>query len=312
MHSKSNRKKMIIALTAGFLAALGMFTSFNQKDAQEQKSINEVQILKNQMNKLSDNITIGISPISKDIAILAKQKIPVGTVLKAEMMESKQINPQLMPTNSLNNLYSLIGKISIKDINSGDFIKNSDIAENTYTEIDLPDGMRAISVPVAYLQGLASFIKKGSCVDIISTAKTSTEQPELILQNIKLISIDGATAGVTESNKATSLTFQIPASSSARIVNAMMSGKLLIVARNFTDKKIISKNYKERIHSSKSNSSININPLSANYKLPELPTLTKISPNGLPQPASPTASSSRKVELIQANVKSDVTFNSDY
>lgn len=311
MRSKSNRKKTIIALTAGFLAAFGIFTSFNQKDAQVQRSINEVQQLKVQMSKLSQNMITGITPSSTNIAILAKQKIPSGTVLKAEMMEARQIKPELMPVGSLNNLYSLIGKVSLKDIKLGDFIKNTDIVENSYTEIDLPDGMRAISIPVAYIQGLATFMKKGSSVDIISTAKTATEQPELILQNIKLISVDGQTAGVTDATKATSLTFQIPAASSARLVNAMMSGKLLIVARNFTDKKIISKNNNEKKHYAAS-SSLNISPISSNYNLPELPALTKLSPSGLPAPASPSVKPTRKVELIQANVKSEVNFNSDY
>ncbi|MEI7474031.1 MAG: Flp pilus assembly protein CpaB [bacterium] len=318
MRSKSNRKKIMIAVTAGIISAFGIFTSFTKKDAVIQDLSKELQSQKTELGRLSQNLQSGVNVVNSNLAVVSRQNIPSGVVLTTEMMEAKQINAKLMPPDVSNNLYSLVGKISAKAIKAGDFIKNSDVMENSFAGLDLPEGMRAISIPVSYIQGLASYITKGSYVDIISMAKTATEQPELILQNVKIISLEGVPDGTAQSViKATAITFQIPAGSSARIVDAMMSGKLQVVARNFTDKKIIgNKSYKKR-HSA-SSSGHNYGSIIPGYKLPEVPsisgvpTLPAISSSGLPLPAAPKLQHTKSVELIQANVKSEVNFNSDY
>lgn len=314
MRSKSNKKKkIIIAVCAGIIAAFGIFSSVNKKDAMIDKLSQELNTQKAQLANISQNISGSINDISANKAVIAKKDIPAGTIINNEIIEEKHFEQALIPSDANKNLYSLIGKVAAKDIKSGEFVKKADIMENNYNGLDLPSGMRAITIPVSYLQGLGSYMSKGSRVDIISTTKTDSSKPQVILQDVKIISLEGVSDGDNQpATKATSITFQIPAELSANIVDAMMSGKLQIVARNLTDRVKVKSSTTSTKNRNKTVSSIkNV----SNFTLPEIPAITGIpssSMSGLPSPAMPSLAPTKKVELIQANVKSEVTFDSDY
>lgn len=320
MRSNNKTKRLTIAIITGILATFAAFSLFNtinqQKDlilglnSKLQEQSKEISNIKDNKILLSAQNSTQQSGLVNVVA--AKTDIKAGTKLNSEMLEVRQADFLKAPDSGFNDSGMLVGKITLSDIKTGDFITKDKIIGIKGVNFNIPAGMRAITIPTQYIQGLASYITVGSRIDIISTSKGNGSKPEIVLQNIRIISLEGVTGsldGETMSTpSATAVTLEIPAGYASKLVNAMIGGKLQVITRGHKDNKII--------RSGDSSGGIGyVSPkISYNQVLPPAPKDIKLFQNKsygiLPEPAMPPVrSSSRKIELIQANVKSEVTFD---
>lgn len=314
MYSSSNKRKLFIAILVGILLSLFLNKLINDQKAQ----VNELSSkLKNQNEVilgLKNQSVTGNTSQQSGYVVLAKKDIVPGMLLTPDMLEVKQISPKDVLVGSFNDINTAVGQSVISNIKTGEAITQSNTVKLSSANFNIPVGMRAITIPVEYIQGLGSYINIGSKVDIISTSasKNNTNKPDIVLQNIKIISFEGSTSPSTLTSPigATAITFEIPATSAPKLVESMSNGKLQIIVRNNFDNKLIRRN-------TRSFNNYNISNVSYIKKLslPPVPQLTtnfgRTGFSDLPSPAIPLSQPSKKVEIIQANIKSEVSFDNN-
>ena len=297
MRTNKNTSKIILAVIVAFLATMISYSAFSnmQKQLGEQQKLIELMqnTTKSKINK--DNFPYAVS--TKDLK--------AGELVADEDVDFKKFDFE--NKDAFENRSDVINKVLLKDIASGETFTTSHIAKVSNDDITLKEGYRALTLPADKFQGKSSKMAVGSNVDIFNSSGSS----EWDLENIKIISFEGAKNAVGISTtpditSASSITFEVPADSIADFISNASRGGLTLVARNPGDKYVF--------HKKNSYDSFAKNYKGGSYSsLPNLPSSVPISNlpgnlSGLPQPIKPQAAS-QAVEIIEANVKSKVTFD---
>lgn len=311
-----NKKKLIIAAVAGIFASFILFSTlnnFNHKIEDQKKIINDISV-KTAAPKDSN--------ANYPKVFIAKQHIVTGTRISSSMLEEKSIEPAIRPLDAVKDTNETEGLTAAVNIEAGDIITKNKLKNTETGFIDIPPGMRAITIPVESIQGFASYITAGTKIDIISTAKD--DSTDIIAQNIKIIAFENSTKPSADVkappiSEIKAITLQVPANLTARIVEAMTKGKLQIITRNYNDNQIVAAAVK------KEKPNYNSSPMPVRMNLPsppQIPQTSLIPPSQLPMPlggagnfpkapvpVKKNSKSQKKVEFIQASVKSDVMFD---
>ncbi len=298
---KNNKKKIFIALIIGIVLT---FMIFNILNAQNQKLLDQEALLaKIQKEKNKPQVVVKKTKKVTRKAVVTKFNMKKNSKIDPKSVKIKEIESKNLPPGYINDVLSILNKRVVKDIKSGEILKYSDLSSEDPSGFDIELGKRAITIPKEFIQGIASHIKVGSKVDILSTSKSKGKRPELVLQNVEIISLEtmlGSGDNEMPATKASAITFEIPAKKSPNLVNAMVNGKLQIIVRGHSDEKIISTNpFNFTMKKSK--------------KLPPPPDESKLLQNtkrsDLPKPQKPVSKTkTHKLEFIEANVKTEHTF----
>lgn len=205
---------------------------------------------------------------------------------------------------------AVVNKVLLQDISSGTMFTNAYIAKVSSDDVALKDGYRALTLPAENFQGKSSKMTIGSNVDIYSASSDNN----WTLENIKIISVEGSKAATATAksapsddvSNASSITFEVPADRIADFISNISKSKLVLVARNASDKRTVRK--KSNSYSSNDGSSGAYLPnLPASVPISDYPKTKNSGISALPQPIKPEAVP-QSVEMIEANVKSKVTF----
>lgn len=291
MRSNKNKTKIILAVTVAFLATMISYSAFKHMRNQ----LNEQQKLIEVMQK-----TEAGSKQELYAYAIAKNNLKTGEIVSDEDVDFKQFDN--MNTNAFENRSDVVNKVLLKDISSGEIFTTAHIAKVSNDDVTLKDGYRALTLPADNFQGKSDTMKQGSFVDVYSTSSDNN----WVLEDVRIISFDlgkninlpGSNSGIMNAN---AITFEVPADSISEFISNASKSKLVLVARSANDKKNF---YKKSKGSYKGDYDANSIP-----SLPKLPASVPIkNMSGLPQPIQPTIQQPA-VEVIEANVKSKVTFD---
>ena len=296
MRSNKNRTKIILAATVAIIASVISYSAFKNMNGQlteQQKLIEVMQKVK--ASHYDESSTYAV----------AKADLKAGEIVSDEDVDFKQfdtVNP-----NAFDNRSDVVNKVLLQDITSGTEFTSAHIAKISNDDVTLKEGYRALTLPTTTFQGRSNKMTAGTAVDIFS----STGDSSWVMENVRIISaegskIPGVSAGLED---ATTVTFEVPADSISDFISNASKGNLVLVARNANDKKVYHKTAKPK-------NSYNGGAMSS---LPNLPSSVPIGNfsggntsgnnlSGLPMPIQPV-SQGDSVELIEANVKSKVTFD---
>lgn len=303
MRTNKNTSKIVLAVTVAFLATMISYSAFSKMQSQmsdQQKIIESMQ-----SSKAGDSQTANYA------YAVATQDLAAGEIVSDKDVDFKQFD--IENKAAFENRSDVVNKVLLKGITAGETFTNAHIAKVSNDDVTLKDGYRALTLPADNFQGKSETMKVGSVVDIYSTAVDSN----WFLEGIRLVSFESnktAVPGVAPSApdilNASSITFEVPASEISYFISNVSKGKLMLVTRNANDKQISRKPVKK--HTSYTANSY--------PSLPNLPASVPINNlqgakgsgadnlSGLPQPIQPTAQQPA-VEVIEANVKSKVTFD---
>lgn len=287
MRTNKNTSKIIIATAVAFLATMISYSAFRNMHNQMEEQQKLIEVM--QKTKAGTNQ-------SEYAYAIAKNDLKSGEIVSDEDVDFKQFAN--IDTNAFENRSDVVNKVLLKDILSGEVFTNSHIAKISNDDVSLRDGYRALTLPVDKFQGRSNKMNPGTSVDIYD----ASNDDGCVLENIKIISLESknGVSGNSSINMsdASSITFEVPADSISSFISNVSKGTMVLIARGANDKKIVRKKPKPSY--------------SANFipSLPNLPSSPPISnfPSGLPQPIQP-APQQASVEVIEANVKSKVTFN---
>jgi len=183
--SKKNQKKMIIAIALGLVATVGVFSMVNGQKAQVTQL--SQQLAAQQAAATATAQTQPVAPVEDTSnTILAKADIKSGEIITINKIEKKEYKKNELPPNFFFNESFVLGKTASQDIFAGKIITGDDILANSVNSLNIPSGMRAITIPTSLIQGLTSYIYVGSKIDIL----TAKSPPEFIVQNIKIVAFE--------------------------------------------------------------------------------------------------------------------------
>lgn len=301
MRTNKNTSKIILAATVAILATMISYSAFSNmrnQMSEQQKMIDAMQTAKG-----------GNQAVSDYAYAIATANLTAGEIVSDQDVDFKQFD--IENKDAFENRSDVVNKVLLKSIAAGETFNTSHIARISNDDVTLKEGYRALTLPADNFQGKSETMKAGSVIDIYSTAVDSN----WVLEGVKIMSFGvgnsaapGAAPATPDIMNASSITFEVATEDISSFISNISKGKLMLVTRSANEKPV----RKKAKHSNFSGGSY--------AALPNLPTsvpITNLSApsskdasnlSGLPQPIQPTVQQP-SVEVIEANVKSKVTFD---
>lgn len=296
MRKNKNTSKIILAVIVAGLATMISYTVFSNMRNELEGKDQLIELMQNTKGQNTTGENFAYAVATKDLK--AGELVSDGDVdFKTVPMED---------ATAFDNRSDVINKVLLQDITTGSTFTTTHIAKisNDGGDATLKNGYRSLTLPAESFQGKSSKMTVGTSVDIFSASQDDSWS----LDNVKILAIEGATAGkpATSLTDAVAIDFEVPADNIAAFISSVSKSKLILVARNPNDKKITKKKVSYNTGGSYGAAMNSLPNLPPAVPINNMPVADNIS--GLPSPIKPSAPS-QEVEMIEANVKSKVTFD---
>lgn len=181
-----------------------------------------------------------LSPIddeNQEVVIVAALEIPYGTKVTGRHLRVEHRPAESMPEGAIRSLEDVEGMVATVTVVRGEILIGARFAEHgagsTLAALISPN-MRAVTVRVDDVVGVAGFLLPGNRVDILATRKVNkSTKTETILKNIKVLAVDQTAA--TQANDPVivrAVTMEMTPSQSERLMKAKAEGTIQLTLRN--------------------------------------------------------------------------------
>jgi len=166
--------------------------------------------------------------------VAAATDIPVGTKLDLSHVKVLQVSPEYAPENGYSELEAVVGNVAKQGLYKGEIIVKPRIEEDvsgSRLAALISEGMRAITVKVDAVTGVAGFLHPGSRVDLIAVGRGNAKT---ILQDLKILAV-GTQVETKEGGavKVATITLEVDPRQAEIVAKA---GKLRLTLRNPLDR----------------------------------------------------------------------------
>lgn len=181
--------------------------------------------------------------------VTATQDIPANTVIKPEMLELKNFPISLQTGKEITDVNAAVGRLSPVAISKGEYLLDNRLIKPgegkdrlAYT---VPEGMRAMSIPVTAVTGVSNMIKIGDRVDIVGIvpANSASAEPRstIILQNIEILAVGSAFKDTTTQQSAdtATLTVAVDPQSALKLKLALKNTDFALALRPPSDRNLV-------------------------------------------------------------------------
>jgi pilus assembly protein CpaB len=126
--------------------------------------------------------------------VVAAEDIPAKTKVMEKMLTFKKIPKEYQHPNEIINPEDVVNKILLVPVTAGESIMSNQVLGPEERKEGLayivPNGKRALSIPVDEVSGVAGLIKPGDHVDILATLEINdTPFTSVPLQNIEVLAV---------------------------------------------------------------------------------------------------------------------------
>lgn len=184
--------------------------------------------------------------IETEAVVTAVRDIPAYTTIDATMLTFTNYPKGAAHPKAARNIADIIGRTTEGAILSGEQILTEKLkSDKSGMSYIVPDGMRAVTIAVNEVTGIAGFIKTADHVDVVCTATTEYSDKYntsvVIVQNVKVAALDKKVVSATSSDGTvtastyTYLTLFVTPQQAVEIVHASNTGTLSVTLRNFND-----------------------------------------------------------------------------
>jgi pilus assembly protein CpaB len=188
--------------------------------------------------------------IPTEKVVVAVADLPIATTLRADVLTVVDWPIASRPDGTVADPAELEGKVVNVSIGKGEPILRSKLASGegkSALSTVLPSGMRAVSVRVDDVVGVAGFIHPGDHVDVIVTMspQTGSAPPisKIILQNIKVLAVgkelESRTRDLQKPVPATVATLMVDSEQSERLALSASKGQILLALRSGIDEEVV-------------------------------------------------------------------------
>ncbi|SQD77309.1 Flp pilus assembly protein CpaB [Moritella yayanosii] len=167
--------------------------------------------------------------------------IPVGTVIESKHIKLKVLPESMSADNTVADPDEIYGMIAKDTIYIDDIIRLERLlikGEGSTLASLISENMRAVSIRVDDVVGVAGFLLPGNRIDILNTVSGSggSVNTEVILHNIKILAIDQRAA--IDENKpqlVRAITVEVNLEQAEILMTARNKGRLQLALRNPSD-----------------------------------------------------------------------------
>jgi pilus assembly protein CpaB len=165
---------VLVALCAGALAALLSYRFLQQERVRASERTRPVPV------------------------VLATQDIPARTIIEPNMVSEATRSIATLPPNCASSLPEVVGRATTVALTVGEPIQRTDYSPEAVSlglAYAVPQGMRAVTVALDSIIGVAGFLKPGDHVDVVATFDvgrfnfSNTAVTRTVLQDVELLAI---------------------------------------------------------------------------------------------------------------------------
>ncbi len=182
--------------------------------------------------------------IPQTTVVVAKTIIPAHTRILAEMLEVRTISTDGVHPDAMRNLNDVAGGITRTEIITGEQILGHRIItdeRNAILAYRIPEGMRAISIPIGDASGVAGYISPGDNIDILISFDDKEINDMLttytIFQKVKVLATGGETRDRDNEDQGVvnTLTLAVLPEQAEVLAFANMTGNIYVTLRSPLD-----------------------------------------------------------------------------
>ncbi|MCC4263838.1 Flp pilus assembly protein CpaB [Oceanimonas baumannii] len=168
--------------------------------------------------------------------VVAAVDLTPGAPIEPIHVQLKNIDTRLVPPGALTSLEQAQSMVAKNNLYRGDVLRIERLApagEGSTLSVLLEPGMRAVTVRVNDVIGVAGFLLPGNRVDILFTEGSSTRT---VLKNLKVLAVDQTQH--TDENRpklVRAVTLEVNPEQAERLVNASSNGRIQLALRNPND-----------------------------------------------------------------------------
>lgn len=174
--------------------------------------------------------------------VVAAVAIPFGRTIEPKDLRMLELPPEAVPEGSFKTIDEVAGRVSSQSLFTGEVVLAGRVAEHlggSALAAVLEPGMRAISVRVDDVAGVAGFLLPGNLVDIVSSKRSGGNREvasRTILEKIKVLAVDQIASQEQNSPVIVrAVTLAVTPSEAERLFEATQEGKVQLTLRNPLD-----------------------------------------------------------------------------
>jgi pilus assembly protein CpaB len=194
---------------------------------------------------IQDRPVTSVAPQTTPV-VVAAANLDVGAELRREDLRVIDWPAESVPAGSFSNPQDIIGRGLMEPV-----VKNEPILEGVMPPKEagaglppvIPQGMRAVSVRVNDVIGVAGYVLPGNHVDVVATVDPTDQHPDVtskvILTNVAVLTAGTKIERDTDQNKPVTVnvvTLLVDPAQSERLTLASTEGKIQLALRNPLDK----------------------------------------------------------------------------
>ncbi|GAW92838.1 Flp pilus assembly protein CpaB [Calderihabitans maritimus] len=184
--------------------------------------------------------------------VVAAENIAPGEVIKESMVQEKEIPFSFVLPGTVSSKEELIGAITRQNLYAGEQVLWDRVVKDTEEASELAyhisPGLRAVTIAVDEISGVAGLAQPGDRVDVIAIVRTSESGDELgtgavvLVQNVKILAVGQKRENQREeiNSSLRSVTLEVSAEEALRLILAAEVGRLHLILRSVTDKERVS------------------------------------------------------------------------
>lgn len=177
--------------------------------------------------------------------VVANQDLAFGSPLTADTLRLANWPAESVPDGAITDLPRLSAgsNVAIRPIARGEPILLSRISDRAILSANIPANMRAVTIPVGAVTGVAGFVFPGDVVDIFLTRKipgdgasADDKMTTVLLENIQVLAVDQrAGEKDTQPAEAKTATVLVDQRGAQKLALADQVGRLTMALRNVED-----------------------------------------------------------------------------
>jgi pilus assembly protein CpaB len=190
--------------------------------------------------------TAGRRPVAEKPMIVAVEPLAPGAAIEAREVKVIRVPVNLFPKGGYSKVEEVVGRPVISSIESDEPILESRLAaigSGFGVAPMIPTGMRAVSVRVNDVAGVAGFVLPGMRVDVLVTGRSAGKDDTFtatVLQNVTVLSAGQTvqTDGKSQSMSVPVVTLLVDPLQAESLTLAASEGHIQLVLRNSSDQKV--------------------------------------------------------------------------
>jgi len=188
-------------------------------------------------------------PLTTKPLVVAKSNIPARSIIKAEQLTVKDVPVQGYPQGGASNIQSVVGAVALVNLAAGDIIVSSMLERPSQqgnslapapssTALTVPEGKRAVAIPISLVSGVGYTVKPGDHVDVLVTMEikdgTGNSQiyTTLAAQDVLVLSVGESLSSDKNKVESKSYTLALSVPQAMAVTLGSEKGSIRLLLRN--------------------------------------------------------------------------------